>query len=73
LVLQTLYAPVQGNARAKKKEWLGRGAGRREGTGNFRGVAYEMYIKKIYNKETISNQGFTWNQYFFSSNLLQGM
>jgi hypothetical protein len=27
LVLQTLYAPVQGNARAKKREWVGRGAG----------------------------------------------
>jgi hypothetical protein len=30
LVLQTLYALVQGNARAKKQEWVGRGAG--EGT-----------------------------------------
>jgi hypothetical protein len=36
LVLQTLYAPVQGNARAKKREWVGRGAGRREGIENFR-------------------------------------
>ena len=35
LVLQTLYAPVQGNARAKKWEWVGRGAGREEGIGNF--------------------------------------
>jgi hypothetical protein len=34
-VLQTLYAPVQGNARAKKREWVDRGAGRREGIGNF--------------------------------------
>jgi hypothetical protein len=25
--LQTLYAPVQGNARAKKGEWVGRGVG----------------------------------------------
>ena len=25
LVRQTLYAPVQGNARAKKWEWVGRG------------------------------------------------
>jgi hypothetical protein len=25
--LQTLYAPVQGNARAKKWEWVGRGLG----------------------------------------------
>jgi hypothetical protein len=25
---QTLYAPVQGNARAKKWEWVGRGVGR---------------------------------------------
>jgi hypothetical protein len=35
LVLQTLYAPVQGNARAKKWEWVGRGAWSGEGTGNF--------------------------------------
>jgi hypothetical protein len=25
--LQTLYAPVQGDARAKKGEWVGRGLG----------------------------------------------
>ena len=25
LDLQTLYAPIQGNARAKKGEWVGRG------------------------------------------------
>jgi hypothetical protein len=25
---QTLYAPVQGNTRAKKWEWVGRGVGR---------------------------------------------
>ena len=37
LVLQTLYAPVQGNARAKKQEWVGRGVGvGREGIGYFR-------------------------------------
>jgi hypothetical protein len=27
LVLQTLYVPVQGNARAKKREWVGKGTG----------------------------------------------
>jgi hypothetical protein len=27
LDLQTLYAPVQGNARAKKGEWVGKGLG----------------------------------------------
>jgi hypothetical protein len=32
---QALYAPVQGNARDKKREWVGRGEGRREGIGNF--------------------------------------
>jgi hypothetical protein len=35
LVLETLYAPVQGNARAKKWEWVGRGARRGEGIGDF--------------------------------------
>ena len=35
LVLQTLYAPLQGNARAKMWEWVGRGAGQGEGIGKF--------------------------------------
>jgi hypothetical protein len=34
LVRQTLYAPVQGNARAKKWEWVGRGLPG-EGVGDF--------------------------------------
>ena len=40
LDLQTLYAPVKGNTRAKKGEWVGRGV---EGGiwGNF-GIALEM-------------------------------
>jgi hypothetical protein len=33
--MQTLYAPVQGNARAKKWEWVGRRAGQGEGIGDF--------------------------------------
>jgi hypothetical protein len=33
LVLQTLYASVQGNARAKKWDWVGRREG--EGMGDF--------------------------------------
>jgi hypothetical protein len=36
LVLQTLYAPVQGNTRAKKWEWVDRGAGQGDGIGNLR-------------------------------------
>jgi hypothetical protein len=47
LVLQTLYAPVQGNARAKKWEWVGRGAGRGEGIGNFQASIWNV------NKENI--------------------
>jgi hypothetical protein len=35
LVLQTLYAPVQENTRAKKWEWVGRGAGVAEGIVDF--------------------------------------
>jgi hypothetical protein len=35
VVLQRLYAPVQGNTRAKKWEWVGRGEGG-EGIGDFR-------------------------------------
>jgi hypothetical protein len=35
LVLQRLYVPVQGNARARKQEWVGWGAGQGEGIGDF--------------------------------------
>jgi hypothetical protein len=49
LDLQTLYAPVQGNARAKKWEWVGRGVvGRVWGTF---GIAWEMQMRKIPNKK----------------------
>jgi hypothetical protein len=41
LVLQALYVPVQGNARAKKWKWVGWGAGAGEGIGDFR-IAFEM-------------------------------
>jgi hypothetical protein len=37
LVLQRLYAPVWGNARARKQEWVGWGAGRGWGIGDFQG------------------------------------
>jgi hypothetical protein len=40
LVMQTLHASVQGNARAKKWEWVGRGVGGRV-WGTF-GIALEM-------------------------------
>jgi hypothetical protein len=40
LDLQTLYAPVQGNSRAKKWEWVGREVGGRV-WGTF-GIALEM-------------------------------
>ena len=36
LVLQQLYAPVQGNTSARKQEWVGWGAGQWEGIGDFR-------------------------------------
>ena len=35
LVLRRSYAPVQGNARARKQEWVGWGAGQEEGIGDF--------------------------------------
>jgi hypothetical protein len=37
LGLATLYSSVQGNARAKKWEWVGKGAGLGEGIGDFLG------------------------------------
>jgi hypothetical protein len=48
LVLQTLYAPVQGNTKAKKQKWVGRGAGQREGIGNFRDSIWNVYKENIY-------------------------
>jgi hypothetical protein len=52
--LQTLYASVQENARAKKWEWVGSGAcgggGRVQETF---WIEFEMYIKKISNKNKI--------------------
>jgi hypothetical protein len=47
--LQTLYAPVQGNARAKKGEWVGRGLGGWV-WGTF-GIALKMEMRKIPNKK----------------------
>jgi hypothetical protein len=38
LVLQRSYAPVQGNARARKQEWVSCGAGRGVGWGEGMGV-----------------------------------
>jgi hypothetical protein len=35
LGLANLFVPVQGNTRAKKQEWVGRGAGLGEGIGHF--------------------------------------
>jgi hypothetical protein len=40
LVLQTLYASVQGNSMAKKWEWVGRGVGR--GIWGTFEIAFEM-------------------------------
>jgi hypothetical protein len=36
LGIANFICPSTGNARAKKQKWVGRGAGRRKGIGNFR-------------------------------------
>ena len=36
LGLAKIYAPVQGNVRARKQEWVGWGAGKGERIGGFR-------------------------------------
>jgi hypothetical protein len=41
LVLGRSYAPIQGNARARKREWVGWGAGWGKGMGAL-GIAFEM-------------------------------
>jgi hypothetical protein len=53
LVMQTLYASVQGNARAKKWEWVCMGVGGVWGTF---GIALEMLMKKIHNKKLKKNK-----------------
>jgi hypothetical protein len=35
-VLQRLYAPIQGNARTRKQEWVDWGAGQGEGIGDIK-------------------------------------
>jgi hypothetical protein len=47
--MQTLYAPVQGNASAKKWKWVGREVG--GGVWGTFGIALEMKLKKIHNKK----------------------
>jgi hypothetical protein len=41
LVLLRSYAPIEGNARARKQEWVGWGAGQGEGIGAL-GITFEM-------------------------------
>jgi hypothetical protein len=55
--LTRLYAPIQGNARARKGEWVGWGAGQGRGRvyGTL-GIAFEMKIKKISNKIFFKNK-----------------
>jgi hypothetical protein len=50
LVFQTLYAPIQGNTRAKKWEWVGRGAGWGQDIGDFGDS-----IKNVKEKNLIKN------------------
>jgi hypothetical protein len=38
---------VQENARAKKREWVGRGAGEEEGIGNFQDSILNVYKENI--------------------------
>ena len=47
LVLQTLYAPVQGNARAKKWEWMGRRVGQGESIGDFQDSIWNINEENI--------------------------
>jgi hypothetical protein len=57
LDMQTLYATVQGNTRAKKWEWVGRGVGGRV-WGTF-GIALEMYLRKILNKNIFKKRKYS--------------
>jgi hypothetical protein len=57
--VQTLYASVQRDARAKKWEWVGRGVGVERVWGTL-GIALEMKLRKICNKK-----------YFLKKNLVE--
>jgi hypothetical protein len=58
--LQTLYAPVQGNARAKKWEWVGRGVGG-EAMGDFWDSIGNVNEKIPNNKKKSKKQNKTKN------------
>ena len=51
LVLQRPYAPVQGNSRARKQEWVSWGAGGGYRGFSGKGIAFEIEMKKISNKK----------------------
>jgi hypothetical protein len=54
--VQTLYASVQGNARAKKWEWVGRGVGVGGRVWGTLEIALEMQMRKIPNfKKSCNN------------------
>jgi hypothetical protein len=66
--LLRLYAPVQGNARAKKQEWVGWGAGKGEDIGDM-GIA--LKAEKLHNNFTfqvlLSHLVFLSKEFLFSS------
>jgi hypothetical protein len=47
LVFRRSYAPVQGDARARNQEWVGWGAGRGEGIGDFGDSKFEGSLNYI--------------------------
>ena len=49
----TLYAPIQGNARSKNWEWVGRGAGQRECIGNFWDTIWNINKEKKRKKKQL--------------------
>jgi hypothetical protein len=57
---------VQGNARAKKQKWVGRGAGQGEGIGNFRDSIWNL--KCIWRKYLIKKFG-TYDNFISISTL----
>jgi hypothetical protein len=62
LGLARLYAPVEGNARARKREWMGWEAEQRWGYRGLlerklgKGIAFEMSMKKIIKKNVVHRQ-----------------
>jgi hypothetical protein len=67
LVLQRSYAPLQGNARARKQEWVGWGAAWQEGIGDFGDSIWNVNEEYLIKKKKMSNMHGAWTLFMFTN------